>query len=143
MSVQMELIRWRAPREGGKQRRARAILKAEAGESCIAELPPSEAAVKLVTLTQEAPWVKTAAAEAAAARALAEAPPPIVPREVAVPWWRAAGVVRERSALYSPVGSPERRARALERRELLGKILGESDSTLLDAVPEDEELEYV
>jgi hypothetical protein len=138
----MEIIRTRPPREGGKQRRARAFLAAEAGESCIAELPPSEATIKQVPLTPEAPWVVTAAAAAAEAKALAELPPPIVPRAVAVPWWRAAGapLVRERPAHYSPAGSEQRRARALERRELLAGIV-ESDSTLLDAVPEDEELD--
>ena len=40
------------------------------------------------------------------------------------------------------VGSAWRRERAMERRELLAGIV-ELDSTLLDAVPEDEELEYV
>jgi hypothetical protein len=132
-----EIIRWRAPREGGKQRRARAFLAAEAGENCIAELPPSEATAKRVTHTQEAPWVITAAAEA---KALAEAPPPIVPLEVAVPWWRAAAsLVRERPALYSPAGNAQRRARASERRELLALVIGEADSTLLDPIPENDE----
>jgi hypothetical protein len=136
--MRMEIIRTRAPREGGKQRRARAFFGAECGERCSAELPPSEALVKHVALVEEAPWVITAAA---AAKALAEAPEPVVAREVAVPWWRsAASLVRERSALYSPAGSEQRRARALERRELLAGIV-ESDSTLLDAVPEDEEEE--
>jgi hypothetical protein len=91
-------------------------------------------------MIEEAPWVITAAA---AARALAEAPAPVVPVEVAVPWWRAAApLVRERSQWESPAGSAWRRERALERREILAGIV-ESDSTLLDAVPEDEELEYV
>jgi hypothetical protein len=140
----MEVIRTRAPREGGKQRRARAILKAEAGESCIAELPPSEAVVKKVVVMEEAPWVKTAAVEAALAKALAEAPEPIVAREVAVPWWRVAAtpLERERPQWEAPEGNAWRRERAMERRQLLVGIV-ELDSTLLDAVPEDEELEYV
>jgi hypothetical protein len=61
-----------------------------------------------------------------------------------VPWWRAAAPLARERPLPSPVvGSMERRARALERRELLAGLIGGSDSTLLDAVPEDEELEYV
>jgi hypothetical protein len=58
--MSMEIIRTRPPREGGKQRRARAFLSAERGEGCSAELPPSEAVVKKVVLVEEAPWVITA-----------------------------------------------------------------------------------
>jgi hypothetical protein len=99
--------------------------------------------VKKVAVVEEAPWVKTAREAAAAAKVLAEAPLPVVPVEVAVPWWRAAAVslVRERPALYRSAGSAERRERAMERRELLAGIV-ELDSTLLDAVPDEEELEY-
>jgi hypothetical protein len=96
--------------------------------------------VTLVTLIEDAPWVITAKEAAAAAAALAEAPEPILPREVAVPWWRAAAsLVRELSVEELLAGSIQRRERALERRELLAGVIGESDSTLLDAVPEDDE----
>jgi hypothetical protein len=103
-------------------------------------LPPSEAVAKIVVMIEEAPWVITAAA---AAKALAEAPEPVVLREVLVPWWRGASLVRARSVEEVMVGSAQRRELALERRELLVGVIGEADSTLLDAVPEDEELEYV
>jgi hypothetical protein len=136
--MSIELIRTREPREGGKQRAARAFMRAEAGEACSAELPPGEGVAKKVATTAEAAWVVTAAAAAAAM--LAEAPEPVLPREVAEPWWRAAPVLGVGLFEKLLAGGGLVGERARERRALLAGFVGE-DSTALDAVPLDEEEE--
>jgi len=133
-----EIIRTREPRLGGKQRRARALLRPAPGEGALgSEQGEGPGGVEQHSDIEAAGVSEHPESSAAVAPPEEAVVSPAQEVEVSSPWWRVSAV-RERPAQSPVVGSLERRERALERREMLGEVLGEADSTLLDAVPEDE-----